>query len=446
MVCEFLDYATSPTAAATEAAAPVDPWLIVGAVRLLGRFLADAPDAHEAAVRTLLPRLLTSSPTSTDGSAAATADTATDIAAGVAVTGADTASSEGQQNGDAAGGGGVLLPVPVISFLLPAMLTWTSKHSSNHQEWVSFMLGADSGCLNALATYAQDVAAAAAAAGAVALDAKGSIGFGGSDSLRAAEVQLGSVCQVLYQLLSGRSVLLSARAQQAKQQQAVLPALTPAQKAALAAVLQGLCSWSVGRLCGMQQSAQLVQGSAAASAAQSVLGKLSNSGLQLPTLLPAAALSGQLLGLVAFPAGPATAAAEAAELLCWGCEVGWYVQLSVACQQQEGASGVPCMLGMMQQTLQVWEVAELDEVWEACLQRAAELLTQHGSGSVFGKVFGSSLRGGWLKDAMQGWQEIGTEQAPGGDVGIAAGAAAAAAVEASMALPLLLQAASAVLN
>jgi hypothetical protein len=327
----------------------------------------------------------------------------------------------------------------VISFLLPAMLTWTSKHSSHHQEWVSFMLGADSGCVAALAAYAQDVASAAAAA-AAALDSKGSVGFGQSASLRAAEVQLGSVCQVLHQLLTGWSVLLSARAQQAKQQQAALPVLTSAQKAALAAALQVLCSWSAGRLRGLQQLAQQVQGSDAIAAAQAVLCKLSSSGLQLPALLPAAALSGQLLALVEMPVGAATtAAAEAAALLCWGCEVGWYVQLSVAHQQQEG---VPCMSGAMQHTLQVWEVAELHEVWEVCLESAAELLTQHGSGSVFGKVFGASLRGGWLKYAMQGWQEVGTENAPGhGDVGIAA---AAAAAEASMALPLLLQAAAAV--
>jgi hypothetical protein len=309
------------------------------------------------------------------------------------------------------------------------MLTWTSKNSSHHQEWVSFMLGADSGCVTALAAHVQDVVAAATAA-AAALDAKGSVGFGGSDSLRAVEVQLGSVCQVLYQLLSGRGFLLSALAQQAG---AAVPALTSVQKAALAAAQQVLCSWSAGRLRGLQQSAQQVQGLDAIAAAQSVLGKLSSSWLQLPTLLPAVALTGQLLVLLELPA-----AAEAAELLCWGCEVGWHVQLIMAYQQQEG---VHCMSGAMQHTLQVWEVAELDEVWDNCLASSADLLTQHGSGSVFGKVLGAALKDGWLKYAMLGWGEVSTGTVPGsGDLNIAA--AAAAAAEASMALPLLLQAAA----
>eukprot|EP00775_Hariotina_reticulata_P005220 gene5220-5457_t len=53
VILEFLEYATSQGTAAA-----VSPLLVVGAVRLLGRFLADAPEAHEEAVQRLLPALL----------------------------------------------------------------------------------------------------------------------------------------------------------------------------------------------------------------------------------------------------------------------------------------------------------------------------------------------------------------------------------------------------
>jgi hypothetical protein len=54
VILEFLEYATSQGRAGA-----VPPLLVVGAVRLLGRFLADAPEAHEEVVQRLLPALLT---------------------------------------------------------------------------------------------------------------------------------------------------------------------------------------------------------------------------------------------------------------------------------------------------------------------------------------------------------------------------------------------------
>ena len=55
------------------------------------------------------------------------------------------------------------------------------------------------------------------------------------------------------------------------------------------------------------------------------------------------------------------------------------------------------LLEQQQQQLELWEVAELEEVWDACLLSAAELLTQHGAGSVFGRVL--AARDGWLSQA-----------------------------------------------
>lgn len=429
-MCEFLDYATSPAAAAGEGAAPVDPWLVVGAVRLLGRFLADAPDAHEDAVKKLLPRLLLP-----QGSADATVS-----GSHAAVHGQQQRQQD--QGTEAEGRGASVLPVPVVSFLLPAMLTWTSRHSSHHQDWASFMCRPDNGCVNALAAYLQQSAAAAAAAAA---GTSSGMGDGSGTDVRDAEVQLGSVCKLLYQLLSGHSVLLSARAQQPKQQQGALPALQATHKEALLEALQSLCAWSAARAREVQQSAQLTQQHLqagqlphAVAAAEAVLGRLHGAALQLPTLLPAAALVGQLLAVVEVAASDAAAAAE---LLCWGCEVGWSVQLLAAYQQEAVSSSRSGQTSaVLQHMLQVWEVAELEEVWEACLQSMAELLTQHGSGSVFGRVLSSARGDGWLENAMQGWQESGAEQAPGGG---AAASAAAAVVEASMGLRLLLQAVSA---
>lgn len=434
MVCEFLDYATSPQPTAAAAAAtepgegpsPVDPWLVVGAVRLLGRFLADVPDVHAAAVRKLLPRLLLP-----QGKSAA-------AAVHGAITQADSAPTQQQQQQQDSGSGVFGgLPEPVVSFLLPAMLAWTSQHSTHHQDWVSFLLQPDSGCVTALAACAAQMAAAASGARA-AVNSSREGGCGGSDcdgavdAVAEGEVQLGSVCQVLYQLLSSQEVLLSARAQQQPgQQRGALPALLPAQRDSLAAVLDRLCSWA----CGVwQQEAEIVHEGAAqltdepAAAARAVLLRLqshqhSTGGVQLSTLMPAAGLAGQVLGM-----GVETAsAASAAQLLCWGCQVGWCVQLTAAASQQE-ASGQQQVLAdeqaVVQHMLQVWEVAELEEVWEACLQSAAELLTQHGPGSVFGRALRTAASGWWLKHA---------KQAAGED-------AAAAVVDASMGLQLLLQA------
>jgi len=437
VVCEFLQYATSQAAAAGEgeagSAAPINPWLVVGAVRLLGRFLADAPDMHAAAVRELLPRLLQLQDSGNAGVPAAAERVSPEGAAGRSVS------------------------LEVVSFLLPAMLSWTSKHSDQHQQWVEFMLSPSSGCLDALAAYAVHATTAAASASAARAPAPAaavsSSSSGGvvNDDAGEAGGHLGSVCQVLFQLLSGRAVLLSARAQQHKQQQqqqpaaapCALPALQPAQAAALSAVLQGLCSWSVEQ-CQRRQQEQQQQGPPQASvpqaiaAAEAVLLGLQRMGLQLSTLLPAAALTGQVLELVGTPAGGAPAGAAAAKLLCWGCEVGWSLQLLGAYQQSSAAAGSCLAMPrvVLQQLLQVWEVAELDELWEACLLITAGLLTQLGPGSGLHHVLADAGgSGGWLSAAMQGV----SVQGPKSD----AVEAAAAVVDASTSLQLLLQAVSA---
>lgn len=431
VVCEFLQHATSQAAAGEGekergSAAPINPWLIVGAVRLLGRFLADAPDMHAAAVRELLPCLLQ---LKHSGNAEVPAAAERVSAEGVAGIGS--------------------MPLQVVSFLLPAMLSWTSKHSDQHQQWVEFMLSASSGCLDALAAYAVHATAAAGAPAPAAGSSSSISSTGIDDDAGEAGSHLGSVCQVLFQLLSGRAVLLSARAQQHKQQQqpaaapCALPALQPAQAAALSAVLQGLSSWSVGQCQRRQQVQQQQQGSPQASvpqaiaAAEAVLLGLQAMGLQLSTLLPAAALTGQLLELVEPPpAGGGGAGAAAAKLLCWGCEVGWSLQLLAAYQQSSAAGGSFLPRVVLQQLLQVWEVAELEELWEACLLISAGLLTQLGPGSGLHHVLADARgSGGWLSAAMQGL----SVQGPTSD----AGEAAAAVVDASTSLQLLLQAVSA---
>lgn len=431
VVVEFLAYATSPSAAAAEAAAPVNSWLTLGAVRLLGRFLSDAPGAHEGAVQQLLPHLLKQ-----QGPAVAAAGGG----------GGNTT----QQRADGVDGE---LVAPVVSFLLPAMLMWTCKHHSSYQQWVELMLAPESGCLTALAHYITAMAAAAAATAlGVGRGSSSSAGSGdgsGSGVDEGSEAQLGRACQVLFQLLSSRAVVLSARSGSssggAKRKQTASvpptpPAFDSAQAAALADALQNLCSWSATRhkqLVPLLKQQQQVQSASQLSqpllaAAQGVLTGVQGIGLALPTLLPAAALVGQLLGLAEVNSSPTAAAAvaAAAELLNWGCHVGWCVQLLVAASAADAAAQSDCgsapvlLLEQQQQQLELWEVAELEEVWDACLLSAAELLTQHGAGSVFGRVL--AARDGWLS------------QAAAADA--AAAAAAVVVVEDSPSLQLLLQA------
>jgi hypothetical protein len=245
-----------------------------------------------------------------------------------------------------------------------------------------------------------------------------------------------------------------------------LQSLQQGQREALGAVLQALCNWSGTWQQLLQQQQQALQGvqssglPGAVGAAEGVLMQLYSGGMQLPTLLPAAALAGQLVGLVQAPEGGAVS--SAAELLFWGCKVGWCVQLLVAYQQlQVEAAGAAswgiteslpavqeAIPAVLQQMVQVWEVAELQEVWEVCLGTAAELLTEHGAGSVFGRVFAGAVGAdGWLGHAMQGYRGgDGTEEVllPGQGGGVEA-AAAAAVVEGSMGMQLLLQAVGAAL-
>jgi hypothetical protein len=390
-----------------------------------------------------------------------TATTATAAAAGAA----DSAGVEQQQQ---EGECGVLLPVPVVSFLLPAMLSWTSSHSQHQQGWVQLLLDPSSGCLQALAAYTAQTAAAAAAAAAAAGDAGSNGSSGDSSSGGGDGVQLGSACQVLQQLLGSQSVVLFG--QQASMQGPStgrrLQSLQQGQREALGAVLQALCNWSGTWQQLLQQQQQALQGvqssglPGAVGAAEGVLMQLYSGGMQLPTLLPAAALAGQLVGLVQALEGGAVS--SAAELLFWGCKVGWCVQLLVAYQQlQVEAAGAAswgiteslpavqeAIPAVLQQMVQVWEVAELQEVWEVCLGTAAELLTEHGAGSVFGRVFAGAVGAdGWLGDAMQGYRGgDGTEEVllPGQGGGVEA-AAAAAVVEGSMGMQLLLQAVGAAL-
>jgi hypothetical protein len=218
-------------------------------------------------------------------------------------------------------------------------------------------------------------------------------------------------------------------------------------------MLQGLCRWSACRkaLLQGQQQQQQQWGEGlpvAVAAAGAVLAAVHSSGLRLSALLPAAAVAGHVL--LAVQEGPAnTAAAAAVELLCWGCQVGWCVQLVVA-EQQTASDGVGGAVGpgmrlsaLLDCVLQEWDVVEAEEVWESCLVAAAELLTQPGMGSVLGRVLsGAEGRDGWLEQARQGWWKVGTAQVPGARQ---AAAAAAAVVEGSTGMQLLLQASAATL-
>jgi hypothetical protein len=110
VVCEFLEVGTAPAAAAQQQQQQqVDPLIIVAAVRLLGSFLAEAPDMHASEVRRLLPRLLAMQATSTGGSGSSSG------------SGSATATERAP-------------PASWITFLLPAMLQWTAPHNPQQQQ------------------------------------------------------------------------------------------------------------------------------------------------------------------------------------------------------------------------------------------------------------------------------------------------------------------------
>lgn len=368
--------------------------------------------------------------------------------------------------------------MPVLSFLLPAMLMWTSPSSSHHQEWVKVMVDSSCGCVRALAMYVQSKAGVAAAGlgnaqaqgvnGSgmeVGTGASSSRGVGSEGAVREAEAQLGTACQVLYQLLSSVPAVLSAAAAGGNKQAAgakqgrAWSVRGAGDREALVSMLQGLCCWSACRkamLAEQQQQHQLGKWeSAAVAAAETMLAAVHSSGLQLSALLPAAAVAGLvLLAVQEVPDGTAAAAAAgspaaALDLLCWGCQVGWCVQV-VAAEQQLSASGVGAAVGqgmrvsrVLECALEDWDIDEVEAAWESCLVAAAELLTQPGVGSVLGLVLsGAEGRDGWLGQARQGWRESGTEQVPETRQ---LAAAAAAVVEGSMGMQLLLQASAAIM-
>jgi hypothetical protein len=393
VVCEFLEVGTAPAAAAQQQQQQqVDPLIIVAAVRLLGSFLAEAPDMHASEVRRLLPRLLAMQATSTGGSGSSSG------------SGSATATERAP-------------PASWITFLLPAMLQWTAPHNPQQQQWVACMLDPSSGCLAALAAAVTTAAAgAAAAAAAAAGDGSGGAAAPAAAAeedrhgLQAAEMQLGTACQVLAQLLSSvRTVLRAGASTQrhahasASQAAAGRPGgvlgLGQQQQQLLAAALQPICSWAGVR---QHQHERALQDNTVAAAAAAValhqLAGLQQVGLELSVLLRVAALAGQLLLTCAQPqlgpALPAGTAAAAAALLCWGCCGGWCYRVAAAAGRGAGGARLLRELG------EEWDAAELEEVWEACLMAAAELLVGDASarGGGGGGCVGRALTGaGWLR-------------------------------------------------
>jgi hypothetical protein len=377
-VCEFLEHATSPAAAASQS---IEPLIILAAARLLGRFLTDAPELHSDQVRKLLPQLLALQ----DGGPAAAAE---------------------QQQ----------LPVPVVSFMLAAMVMWTSQHSPQHEQWVAFMMDPASRCLQSVAGLAGQAAAASAAAAAAPLH-----GSSGGDTaaalLQAAEAQLGTACQVLQQLLASvPAVLAHAGSSNTKQQQSGVLGLQEQQSAALAAALEHICAWASVR---QQQH----QASTAPAVEANLLASLAATGLELSVLLPAAALAGQLLqrGVVR-----EASAGGAARLLVWGCHMGWCFKLASAAGRGGGAGGGGTQ-ALLVELAEVWELADLDELWDAALLAAADAVAARGpAGACVAQALEAAGQRSWLAAARAGAG--------------AGGAAAAVVVQDSLGMQLLLQA------
>lgn len=416
VICEFLEHATSQAAGASSTPI-IDPLLTIGAVRVLGRFLADAPDAHEEAVRKLLPRLLA-----------------------LQTPGEGPLSSSG------------------VCFLLPALLSWTSSSSPSHRQWVDVLLDARTGCLQVLTAFAREAAATATGLASMAGAAQfpsSSSSSGGCTSdaecllleLQSVESRLGTACLVLHQLLSS---LPAARAWQqgitgssraAEQQRAQDAYMQP-----FAVLLRQLGSWAALRIKQHQQRQQqggviAVEGPPAVRAAAAFVSSLEAVQVELPVLLPAAALAGQLLVQLAgraAGAGPSMGTCNedaAAQLQCWGCEAGWSYNLLEAWQEEVAQQAAPHVRhrkldweALLGQLRDAWLGADLATVWDACLTSAAELLVERLCDSMGHGL----LDAAWVREAVQAAAADQDRQS----------AAARALVENSMALQLLVKACS----
>jgi hypothetical protein len=361
----------------SSSSAAIDPLLTLGAVRVLGRFLADVPDAHQEALRKLLPQLL-------------------------------ALHMPGQDDKDQGS-----FASSAVCFLLPALLCWTAPSNASQQQWTAVLLAPGSGCLQALAGFAGAAAAAAAAlAGSLAAAghfvAPGCSSSGALDELRSVESQLGTACQVLHQLLAS---LAAARTQQQQQQRGGGPIeLQEEHLQPLTLVLQQLGSWAAVRHKQQQEQQQQVvdQASTTYSAAAAFLQSAQAVWLELPVLLPAAALTGQLLTLLADTPADAGRGHHGAVLLAWGCEAGWSYHLLDMWQQQEHAAGANIRRGssalheLLMQLQDAWLSADLDEAWDACLSVAAELLVEGRCSSLLQMLAGAA----WMKEAAHAVAEM----------------------------------------
>jgi hypothetical protein len=430
VICEFLEHAAPAAAAAnssSSSSAAIDPLLTLGAVRVLGRFLADVPDAHQEALRKLLPQLLALHMLGQEGQ------------------------NVNDQGAFASG---------AVCFLLPALLCWTAPSNGSQQQWTAVLLAPGSGCLQALAGFASGaVAAAAALAGSLAAagqlvtsgssSSRSSSSSGALDELRSVESQLGTACQVLHQLLAS---LPAARSQQQQQQQGMGPTdLREEHLQQLTLLLQQLGSWAAVRHNQQQQQQQQLAvdeasttTSAAVSTAAAFLQSVQTVWLELPVLLPAAALTGQLLTLLAAkPVADAGREYGGATLLAWGCEAGWSYQLLNMSQQQEqyaggsfrrGSSGLQELLMQLQDA---WMSADLGEVWDACLSAGADLLVEGQCSSLLQVLAGAA----WMQEAAHTVAAMDASVAAGRSQQLAA-AVTQTVLEDNMALQLLARAMS----
>lgn len=424
ILLEFLEAATAP-------GSDVDRHLALGACRLLGRFLADAPDAHAARVRPLLPALLTLR--------AAPAEEACLVGGGV--SGA--------------------------AFLLPALLSWTSPVCEERSLWAAALLDAGAPqSLEALIALMQERVAQSVRA--VPVSAPGAHmedhndKAGDDDDLELAEAGLGAACVVLQQLLSAlphtqalqqsqqstSSVVPAGRAEDASrvvgtgcQDTHLIATLAQPQQQLLWPLLSALCEWGAVR---QQQHAAAVPtlprrdtagGATSAhdgvTAATAFLAGAAAARVDMAVLLPAAALLGAVVQHLAGSCGPllptaggsalgtaadtavAAAAAAAPGLIAWGAEAGWSYALLAALIEEEGeqirdragqssnhsnqdavfssTAGLD-VAAMLLPLRNAWEAAELSDVWDAILSSAADSLL---GGSLPG--LGTALRSAaWL--------------------------------------------------
>jgi hypothetical protein len=221
------------------------------------------------------------------------------------------------------------------------------------------------------------------------------------DELRSVESQLGTACQVLHQLLAS---LPAARTQQ--QQRGGVPIeLQKEHLQPLTLLLQQLGNWAAVRQKQQQEQQAVDQASTTYSAALSTAAAFLQSAqtvwLELPVLLPAAALTGQLLKLLADRPADAGRLYCGAILLAWGCETGWSYQQLNMWQQQEHAAGANIRLGssalqeLLMQLQDVWLSADLGEAWDACLSVGADLLVEGRCSSLLQMLAGAA----WMKEA-----------------------------------------------